>query len=87
MTSTWYKLDILDLDFGPAIGQIERVRFPTGGLFNGLSMIYPQITRGTQEELGMEIAVGMEKQHFEKLDKDPVWCRYAELMDPGYDCM
>jgi hypothetical protein len=87
MTSTWYKLDILDLDFGPAVGQIERVRFPTGGLFNGLSMIYPQITRGAPEELGMEIAVGMEKQHFEKLDKDPVWCRYAELTDPGYDCM
>lgn len=87
MTSTWYKLDILDLDFGPAIGQIERVRFPTGGLFNGLSMIYPQISRGAPEDLGMEIAVGMEKQHFEKLDADPVWCKYAELMDPGYDCM
>jgi hypothetical protein len=87
MTSTWYKLDILDLDFGSAIGQIERVRFPTGGLFNGLSMIYPQITRGAPEELGMEIAVGMEKQHFEKLDADPVWCKYAELTDPGYDCM
>jgi len=87
MTSTWYKLDILDLDFGPAIGQIERVRFPTGGLFNGLSMIYPQITRGKAEELGMEIAVGMEMQHFEKLDRDPVWCRYAELTDPGYDCV
>lgn len=87
MTSTWYKLDILDLDFGPAIGQIERVRYPTAGLFNGLSMIYPQITRGAQEELGMEIAVGMEKQHFTKLDKDPVWCKYAEPTDPGYDCM
>lgn len=87
MTSTWYKLDILDLDFGPAIGQIERVRFPTGGLFNGLSMIYPQITRGAQEELGMEIAVGMEMQHFEKLDQDEVWARYAECIDPGYDCM
>ncbi|KAI5235771.1 hypothetical protein E4T43_09040 [Aureobasidium subglaciale] len=87
MTSTWYKLDILDLDFGPAIGKIERVRYPTGGLFNGLSMIYPQITRGSQEELSMEIAIGMEKQHFEKLDKDPIWCKYAELTDPGYDCM
>ncbi|KAI4851641.1 hypothetical protein E4T44_02006, partial [Aureobasidium sp. EXF-8845] len=87
MTSTWYKLDILDLDFGPAIGQIERVRFPTGGLFNGLSMIYPQITRGAPEELGMEIAVGMERHHFEKLDADPVWCKYAELTDPGYDCI
>lgn len=87
MTSTWYKLDILDLDFGPGIGQIERVRYPTAGLFNGLSMIYPQITRGGQEELGMEIAVGMEKQHFEKLDRDPVWCKYAELTDPGYDCI
>jgi hypothetical protein len=87
MTSTWYKLDILDLDFGAAIGQIERVRFPNGGLFNGLSMIYPQITRGEQEELGMEIAVGMEMQHFEKLDQDEVWGRYAECIDPGYDCM
>lgn len=87
MTSTWYKLDILDHDFGPAIGQIERVRFPTGGLFNGLSMIYPQVTRGEAEEMGMEIAVGMEMQHFEKLDKDPVWCKYAELTDPGFDCM
>ncbi|CAD0087587.1 unnamed protein product [Aureobasidium vineae] len=87
MTSTWYKLDILDLDFGPAIGQIERVRFPTGGLLNGLSLIYPQITRGEQQDLGMEVAVGLEKQYFEKLDEDPVWCKYAELTDPGYDCM
>ncbi|KAH0343704.1 hypothetical protein KCU83_g8690, partial [Aureobasidium melanogenum] len=83
MTSTWYKLDILNLDFGPAIGQIERVRYSTAGLFNGLSMIYPQITRGRPEDLGMEIAIGMEKQHFQKLDKDPVWCKYAELTDPG----
>ncbi|THX84785.1 hypothetical protein D6D05_03101 [Aureobasidium pullulans] len=87
MTSTWYKLDLLDLPWGPAIGQIERVRYPTGGLFNGLSMIYPQITRGEQENLGMEIAIGMEKQHFEKLDNDPIWCKYAEITDPGYDCV
>ena len=87
MTSTWYKLDLLDLPWGPAIGQIERVRYPTGGLFNGLSMIYPQITRGEQENLGMEIAIGMEKQHFEKLDNDPIWCKYAEMTDPGYDCV
>jgi hypothetical protein len=54
MTSTWYKLDIIDLDFGPAIGHIEKVRFPTGGLFNGLSMIYAQITRDATAELVLD---------------------------------
>lgn len=85
LTSTWYKLDIYDLDFGPAIGKIERVRFPTGGLFNGLSMIYPQITRG--EDSGMEIAIGLDSCNFEKLDRDPVWRRYTEPTDFGYDCL
>jgi hypothetical protein len=85
LTSTWYKLDIYDLDFGPAIGKIERVRFPTGGLFDGLSMIYPQITRG--EGMGMEIAIGLDECNFEKLEGDPVWCRYAEPTDFEYDCM
>ncbi|KAG9765500.1 hypothetical protein KCU99_g9942, partial [Aureobasidium melanogenum] len=85
LTSTWYKLDIYDLDFGPAIGKIERVRFPTGGLFNGLSMIYPQVTRG--EDSGMEIAIGLDSCNFEKLDRDPVWRRYTEPTDFGYDCL
>ncbi|THW60803.1 hypothetical protein D6D19_10061 [Aureobasidium pullulans] len=87
MTSTWNKLDLLDLDWGPALGRIERVRYPKGGLFNGLSMIYPQITRGEQDELGMEIAIGMETQHFEKLNNDMTWRKYAEPTDPGYDCL
>lgn len=50
-------------------------------------MIYLQITRGAQEELDMEIAVGMEMQNFEKLNEDPIWCRCAELTDPGHECM
>jgi len=85
LTSTWNKLDIYDLDFGPKIGKIERVRFPTGGLFNGLSMIYPQVTRG--EGVGMEIAIGLDKCNFEKLERDPVWCKYAEPTDHGHDCV
>ena len=83
LTSTWYKLDIYDLDFGPAIGKIERVRFSKRGLFNGLSMIYPKVTKG--EGKGMEVAVGLDQCNFEKLQKDPVWCRYAKPTDPGYD--
>jgi len=85
LTSTWNKLDIYDLDFGPKIGKIERVRFPTGGLFNGLSMIYPQVARG--EGVGMEIAIGLDKCNFEKLERDPVWCKYAEPTDHGHDCV
>ncbi|KAG9700637.1 hypothetical protein KCU95_g605, partial [Aureobasidium melanogenum] len=85
LTSTWYKLDILELDWGHALGQIERVRFPKGGLFNGLTMIYPQVTAG--EDKGMEIAIGLDKENFEKLELDPVWSKYAEKTDPGYDCM
>jgi hypothetical protein len=85
LTSTWYKLDIYDLDFGPAIGKIDRVRFPTGGLFDGLSMIYPRINRG--EGKGMEIAIGLDECNFEKLERDPVWCKYAKPTNSGYECM
>ncbi|CAD0088167.1 unnamed protein product [Aureobasidium mustum] len=85
LTSTWYKLDMYDLDFGPAIGKIECVRFPTGGLFNGLSMIYSQLTSGNG--VGMEIAIGLDQCCFEKLEKDPIWCRYTKSTDPGYDCI
>ena len=84
MTSTWYKLDIYNLNWGPALGRVERVRYTKRGLFNGLTMIYPQVTEGS---VGMEITIGLDKNNFEKLEADPVWCKYAKTTDPGYDCL
>lgn len=83
LTSTWDKLDMYEFYWGPTLGHIERVRFTMRGLFNGATLIYPRVTKLEGQE-GMEVSIGLDQLNFEKLQTDPVWCKYTLQTDPGY---
>lgn len=68
--TSWRNMGVLGLDWG--IGKVERVRIPKAE-FDGLCILMEA------EGGGVEVVVGLEKVHMERLRSDKVFMRFSEF--------
>lgn len=68
-----------NFDWGTALGgKCERVRTVASGMFNGMPVVLPELTK--EMGGGLEVVVGLEDDVMERLKRDELWMMYAKLL-------
>ncbi|KAF8861992.1 hypothetical protein BDZ45DRAFT_617871 [Acephala macrosclerotiorum] len=78
--TSWANQAYYSLDWGKALGTIERVRWRKT-ISDGIFVIFPRITSEAGVNAGgggLEVYIGLEKEPLELLRKDKVFTQYAE---------
>ena len=79
LLTSWAGFDMYGFDWGSALGgKCERVRTVASGMFNGMTVVLPELTR--EMGGGLEVVIGLEDEVMERLKSDEVWMRYARLL-------
>lgn len=79
MMTSWTGFRMYDFNWGSALGgTCERVRTAASGMFNGMQVVLPELTK--EMGGGLEIVVGLEDDALERLKGDETWMRFAELV-------
>ena len=77
--TSWAGFRMYDFDWGSSLGgACERVRTVASGMFNGMHVVLPELTKEMGE--GLEIVVGLEDDAMERLKGDETWMRFARLL-------
>ena len=72
--TSWADLELRDLDWGPTVGgKAKSVRI-VKSQFDGLCIMLPRLADG-----GLEVVVGLQTEHMERLRRDEVFGRFASL--------
>lgn len=76
MLTSWATFPMYDFDWGDALGgRCERVRTAAAGMFNGMTVVLPQLPESTGG--GIEVCMIGEEEELEALKEDPMWVSYA----------
>lgn len=79
MMTSWAGFRMYDFNWGSALGgTCERVRTVASGMFNGMHVVLPELTKDMGG--GLEIVVGLEDDAMERLKGDETWMRFAKLV-------
>ena len=79
MMTSWAGFRMYDFNWGSALGETcERVRTVASGMFNGMHVVLPELTKDMGG--GLEIVVGLEDDAMERLKGDETWMRFAKLV-------
>lgn len=78
ISTSWAGFAMYDFDWGNALGgTCERVRTVASGMFNGMQVVLPELTK--EMGGGLEIVVGLEDDAMERLKRDEGWMKFARL--------
>ena len=77
--TSWRGQDFYDLDWGKAIGRVERVRYCRLASTN-LCIIMPEIKGNvlTEDQKGLEVYVALSEEELSRLKKDSLFTRFAK---------
>ena len=79
MLTSWAGFAMYNFDWGSALGgKCERVRTASSGMFNGMQVVLPELTKDMGG--GLEVVVGMEDDALERLKRDELWMQFARLL-------
>ena len=76
MLTSWATFPLYDFNWGNALGEkCERVRTTANGMFNGMAVVLPQLSK--EMGGGLEVVIGGDDEVLEALRNDEVWRMYA----------
>ncbi len=79
MLTSWAGFRMYDFDWGNALGgRCERVRTMASGMFNGMQVVLPELTKEMRG--GLEVVIGLEDDAMERLKGDELWMKFARSL-------
>lgn len=77
--TSWAGFPLYDFDWAHVLGgKCERVRTASSGMFNGMQVLLPVLTK--EMGGGMEVVVELEDDAMERLKGDKLWAKFACLV-------